>query len=270
MDMEYPPATGYQPGSPRERLISSALSLGIILLVILGLIFSAVVGPERVISKNPVSFSIDAADPNKTARSSQSRPKAPRVASRANKPATTAQPKPVIRIQKQVEKLDAEDGIPGFIKMSKADLAAADIGRMKGPAQGSDNNGKGSDSRTAYGPGDGPGGVHLYEADWYRRPTDAELATYMPQKGGLEGWGLVACQTIDRYHVDNCEILGESPRGSGFGRAVQNAAWQFLVKPPRIDSKPQVGAWVRIRIDYTVRKARSSTSDDAPAGPPEN
>ena len=261
MDTEYPPATGYQPGSPRERLISSALSFGIILLVVLGLIFSAVTGPERVIGKRPVSFSIDAEDPNKDARTTQARPKAPRVATRASKPATTTQPKPVIRIQKEVEKPDVEDGIPGFIKMSKADLAAADIGKMKGPAQGSDSNGKGNDSRTAYGPGEGPGGVRLYEADWYRRPTDAELATYMPQKGGLEGWGLVACQTIDRYHVDNCEILGESPRGSGFGRAVQNAAWQFLVKPPRIDSKPQVGAWVRIRIDYTVRKATDGGGD---------
>jgi hypothetical protein len=255
MNHEDRPATGYQPGSPRERLISSALSLGIILLVVLGLIFSAVVGPEVIKSRRVVSFSVDAENPNKTARSSQSRPKAPHVATRAAKP-VTAQPKPRIAIQKQVEKPDATDGIPGFIHMSKSDLAAADIGNMKGSAQGSNSDGKGSDSRTAYGPGEGPGGVRLYDADWYRRPTDAELATYMPQNGGIEGWGLVACQTIDRYHVENCQILGESPRGSGFGRAVQNAAWQFLVKPPRVDSKPQIGAWVRIRIDYSVKRVR--------------
>lgn len=265
MDFEYRPAPGYRPGSPRERLISSALSLGIILLVVLAMIFQAIVPPERVKTKRPVTFSVSGEDPNKTARSSQARPKAPQVATRAVKPATS-QPKPVITIQKRVEKPDADDGIPGFIHMSKSDLAAADIGKMKGSAQGSANNGKGADSRTAYGPGDGPGGVRLYDADWYRRPTDAELATYMPQNGGIEGWGLIACRTIERYHVEDCQILGESPRGSGFGRAVQNAAWQFLVKPPRIDSKPQIGTWVRIRIDYSVRKARRGSDDDTLPG----
>ena len=265
MTPAYRPATGYQPGSPRERLISSLLSAGIILLVVLGLIFSAIVGPERVNTRRIVSFSVDGEDPNKTARSSQSRPKAPHVAARAVT-ASNAQPKPRIDIQKHVEKPDALDGIPGFIHMSKSDLASADIGKMKGPA-GSNNDGKGTDSRTAYGPGEGPGGVQLYDADWYRRPTDAELATYMPKNGGIEGWGLIACQTIARYHVENCQILGESPRGSGFGRAVQNAAWQFLVKPPRIDSKPQIGAWVRIRIDYSVKRVRGGSDPDADAIP---
>jgi hypothetical protein len=263
MEPAYRPATGYRPGSPRERLISSALSLGIILLVVLGLVFSAVVPTEKVDIRRIVSFSVDADNPNKTARASQSRPKAPRAAARSAQPTVTTQPKPRIAIQKQVKKPDAEDGIPGFIKMSKADLAAADIGKMKGPAQGSDSDGRGSDSRTAYGPGEGPGGVRLYDADWYRRPTDAELGTYMPKSSqGLEGWGLIACQTVERYHVENCQILGESPRGSGFGRAVQNAAWQFLVKPPRIDSKPQVGAWVRIRIDYSVKRMRTGESNE--------
>jgi protein TonB len=251
----YPPRTGYQPGSPRERLVSTVLSLGIILIVVLAMIFQAIVPPQRRNETRPVSFNIDGPDTNKAARKSQSRPKAPHVATRALKP-SAAPVKPVITVQKQVERPDAEDGIPGFIHMSSADLAAADIGKMKGSAKGSDSDGKGNDSDTAYGPGEGPGGVRLYNADWYRHPTDAELSTYMPKNGGIEGWGLVACQTIEHYHVDNCMILGESPRGSGFGRAVQNAAWQFLVKPPRIDNQPQVGKWVRIRIDYSVKKTR--------------
>jgi hypothetical protein len=251
------PATGYQPGSPRERAVASALSFGIILLVVLAMVFQAMVPPERVNPQRPVTFDVAADDPDKAARASQARPKAPQVATRAPTPQAAPRPKPPITIQKQVEKPEAEEGIPGFIPLSRADMAAADIGKMKGRAPGSDSNGRGSDSRTAYGPGEGPGGVRLYEADWYRRPTHAELATYMPQNGGLEGWGLVACQTVERYHVENCQILGESPRGSGFGRAVQNAAWQFLVRPPRVDSKPMMGAWVRIRIDYSVTKSRA-------------
>lgn len=249
------PATGYQPGSARERAVSSALSVGIIALVVLAFVFQAIVPPQRPDTRRPVTFDVSAEDPDKAARSSQARPKVPRVATEAPAQPATARPRPPITIQKQVEQPVGEAGIPGFIPLSREDMAAADIGRMKGKTAGSDTSGKGTDSRTAYGPGEGPGGVRLYEADWYRRPTNAELATYRPQKEGLEGWGLIACQTIERYHVDNCQILGESPRGSGFGRAVQNAAWQFLVRPPRIDDKPQVGAWVRIRIDYTIKGA---------------
>jgi hypothetical protein len=247
-------ASGYKPNSPRERLVSSAMSLGIILIVLLLAIFQTVVAPQQSERQRPTTFNVAADDPNKAARSSQSRPKAPQAATRAPQE-DSPRPKPVITVQKQVERPDTPEGIPGFIPLSSADFAASDIGKMKGPAKGSDNDGKGNDARTAYGPGEGPGGVRLYDAEWYRRPTDAQLSTYMPNKPGLEGWGLVACRTIADYHVEDCTILGESPRGSGFGRAVQNAAWQFLVRPPRIDNKPQVGEWVRIRITYSSRGA---------------
>jgi hypothetical protein len=77
----------------------------------------------------------------------------------------------------------------------------------------------------------------------------------MPANPPPVGWGLVACRTVEDFHVENCQTIGESPLGSGFAKAVRQAAWQFLVRPPRIDGKPQVGAWVRIRIDYTQRGA---------------
>jgi len=248
---EYSPASGYRPGSPRERLISSILSATIIALVVLLMLYQFVVSPTMKVERRPVTFSVSDENVDKAARRAQARPKAPHVATRAvERPNTPINP--VITVQKRTDQPDTLEGIPGFISMSKAQLASSDIGRTKGPAKGSDSNGQGQDARTAYGPGEGPGGMMLYDADWYRKPSDAQLATYMPQNGMLAGWGLVACQTIDHYHVDNCRILGESPRGSGFGRAVQNAAWQFLVTPPRINNRPQIGAWVKIRIDYHV------------------
>jgi protein TonB len=109
---------------------------------------------------------------------------------------------------------------------------------------------QGQDSASAYGPGEGPGGARLYNAEWYREPTSAELSTYLPEPRFV-GWGLIACQTIERYRVDNCRVIGDSPPGSGLARAIKAAAWQFMVRPPRIDGKSVIGAWVKIRIEFS-------------------
>ncbi len=142
---------------------------------------------------------------------------------------------------------------PSIIPVTKDVFAASNIANL--PSQGKSNGavGTGANSAKVSGPGEGPGGVQLYEAEWYRRPTDMELSGYMPPHPPSDGWGLVACRTIENFHVENCQSLGESPPGSGLARAVRQAAWQFLVRPPRIDGKAQVGAWVRIRIDYSRR-----------------
>ncbi|WP_260923143.1 hypothetical protein [Novosphingobium sp. 9] len=67
---------------------------------------------------------------------------------------------------------------------------------------------------------------------------------------------MIACQTVEHFHVENCQIIGQGPQGSGYGRAVLDASWQFLVRPPRVNGKEQVGAWVRIRIDYSSSGTR--------------
>lgn len=144
---------------------------------------------------------------------------------------------------------EVETPLP-FLVLDGAQMAAADIGRM--PRGGGDRGAAGQGDQAAVaGPGEGPGGVQLFEAEWYRRPTHAELSTYVPGNAPAKGWGLVACKTVENYRVENCQMLGESPQGSGFARAVRLAAWQFLVRPPRVNGKPMVGSWVRIRIDYS-------------------
>jgi protein TonB len=115
--------------------------------------------------------------------------------------------------------------------------------------------------------GRGPHGEILYAAEWYKRPSDAQLDPYIPVRDrGKNGWGLIACKTVAAYHVEDCQELGDSPRGSGLAGAVRQAAWQFLVRPPRVGGKSMVGAWVSIRVDYIVRLVKSSDDDDAKPG----
>lgn len=97
-----------------------------------------------------------------------------------------------------------------------------------------------------------PDGSKLYAAEWQREPTDAELAFYIRGKGRPGQYGLIACKTIARFKVEDCRPIGESP-GSGLGYAITEAAWQFRVKPPRVNGDYQVGTWVSIRIDLSER-----------------
>jgi protein TonB len=245
---------GYRSGSPRERAVSSALSLAIIVLMILLAIWqSGHITRKFGMGKGLTTFDIASSDKAKSAAPTPSRQAAAKARSRVvSKTATPQKPRIVLARSKAVQQ--QELAIPGFIHMSRDDFAAGDIGKMHGPAmaQGGGNGG----GKMAYGPGEGPGGMHLFPVEWYREPTDAELSTYMPKTPPGDGWGEVACDTIEHYHVENCQIIGESPRGSGYGRAVLNAAWQFLVRPPRVNGELKIGAPVRIRITYSERGAR--------------
>jgi protein TonB len=101
--------------------------------------------------------------------------------------------------------------------------------------------------------GTAPNGEPLYAAEWYREPDDHMLGTYLSTARG-PGWGLIACRTAPDYRVEDCVALEEYPEGSQINRSVLAAAWEFRVRPPRRGGQPLVGSWVRIRIDYGLRR----------------
>lgn len=142
-----------------------------------------------------------------------------------------------------------KDLFPDLVRVDRDTLAASDISKI--PSAKTDGNGSGKDSVAAYGPGQGPGGQPLYNAEWVREPTQAELAFYLP-KVNESGWALIACKTAPDNRVENCRTLGESPLGSGLSRGFREAAWQFRVYPPRVGGKKLIGAWVRIYYELTV------------------
>ena len=100
----------------------------------------------------------------------------------------------------------------------------------------------------------------LFNAEWAREPTDAELSGYLPSNPP-DGWGLVACKTIAGDRVDDCIELDQYPHGSHLAAAVRQAAWQFRVRPPRKGGRELVGSWVRIRIDYSFSRSGSGADD---------
>jgi periplasmic protein TonB len=101
--------------------------------------------------------------------------------------------------------------------------------------------------------GSAPNGEPLYAAAWYREPSDDELGGYLSTAQG-PGWALIACRTVAEFRVEDCVGLDEYPSGSQIQRAVLAAAWQFRVRPPRLGGVLKVGEWVRIRIDYGIRR----------------
>ena len=121
--------------------------------------------------------------------------------------------------------------------------------RVYGPP----NTGGSSASRDSARVGTAPNGQPLYAAAWYREPRPDQLRGYLSTARG-PGWGLIACRTVPDYRVEDCVGLDEYPEGSQITRAALAAAWEFRVRPARLGGVPQVGSWVRIRIDYNITR----------------
>ena len=238
--------------TPLQRRASGfALAVGanlLLLLVLLGL--GVIPAPKQptstaiIVDMVPESHSAASSEPTKAiarqTRTATNRPvpKPPPIILPV-KPTITPPPPP------------AEKPQP-WIEMSHDQLASADLRNIPTAGEGSSG-----DSEVV---GRGPHGELLFNAEWAREPTDAELAGYLP-RNPPDGWGLVECKTIPGDRVEDCVELDQYPHGSHLAAAVRQAAWQFRVRPPRKGGKELVGSWVRIRIEYSFSRSDSSAAD---------
>jgi protein TonB len=236
----------YRP-SARSRVTAIVLSLAICAGITIMLIWMGIIAPNTNQPRaklEAVSFSTD---PTRKVGGNQAARKAPPSLARIEVPEVTPPRQPLpVPTPSQVAPLALSQKAPDAV-------ASFDLGKLPRGATAGGAAGAGQNSAAAYGPGEGPGGAKLYNAEWYREPSDAEIGGYLPRGNVRPEWAVIACRTVERYHVENCQELGESPRGSGLARAMRQAAWQFLVRPPRLDGKPVIGAWVRIRFDFKQR-----------------
>ena len=222
--------TGLLPAPRRVPVL--ALVIALHLAAILLLLWLRIEVPKG--KRGPASMlavNIAAPTPERAKPQQQTRPKTERSA---------PQPEPIVTVPDAppAKWTFGDPALLGFDlkKVPKADNAPAQMAAAGPP-----------DSAVV---GVAPDGSKLYAAEWQREPTDAELAFYLKSAryAGPGAFGLIACRTAPRFKVEDCRPIGESP-GSGMGYAVNEAAWQFRVKPPRINGEYQVGTWVSIRID---------------------
>ena len=142
-----------------------------------------------------------------------------------------------------------------IIPLTREQFAAADIAKLPSHSR-ADSADTGAESAAADAAiGGSPAGQRLHDVAWQRRPSRAELTYYLPAGAPRDSWAVIACQTVPDYRVDNCHEIDESPVGSRLASAIRQAAWQFRVLPPRIGGRPILGAWVRIRIEFSERAA---------------
>jgi protein TonB len=244
------------PSSPRSDRAAGRRSASLILTIcahiLLLLMLLRLAQPVTKMTKNGgnlVTFTV-APDSQEQAASSRSQTRKQSRTAPSTEAARPTPPPPPIQLPSKAEPWVLT---PGLERFDIRQVAPAHDANPPSDASTSDeaNGDSTSDRSTGYG----PAGQPLYEARWYREPTDAELSYYTKLARPGAGYGEIACQTVARLHVDNCTELEETP-GSGYARAVREAAWQFLVLPPRVGGKTMVGSWVRIRITFEERKAR--------------
>ncbi|WP_095012989.1 hypothetical protein [Tsuneonella mangrovi] len=226
--------------------LSLAIELGIILLL---LTLGETVHKQANMGEALVTFDVSG---DKGAK-----PKIPEKAK-----AETRKPAVAQSIQKPAEITPVPVPVPtntpaAIIPLTRSQMAGFDIATMpKAKPRSTNDDMMGPAFASVPGDsvrvGNAPNGQPMYAASWYRKPYDSELRGYLSTASG-PGWATINCQTEPEYRVDHCILEDEEPSGSGIGRAVLAAAWQFKVRPPQVGGVSQVGDWVRIHITYEYK-----------------
>lgn len=243
----------------RERLGGRAVALIVVALLhvalLLVLLFAArtarkpIEPPPTVMRMIPLAKPAAAPAPKST----------PKVVAR---PSATKVPKPIVVLPPRkdapaalfkTEMFDAVD-ISKLPSHKSEQTASAESG-----SGSADSSGAGSEKGYGLAVGTGPHGEQLYAAEWYREPTNAEIAPYLPKHLPDVASADIMCRTIERFGVEDCQELGETPTGTGLSRAIRQAGWQFKVKPVSLGTKFEVGTWVRIRYTITMTRENGDT-----------
>lgn len=91
--------------------------------------------------------------------------------------------------------------------------------------------------------------------DWARRPSGQDIGRYYPTFAawlGKEGRAVIRCRVTAAGTLSACEVVHETPKGWGFGKAALKMSALFQMRPAVRDGRSVAGAEVTIPIRFRI------------------
>ena len=178
----------------------------------------------------------------------QSHPSPARPAEHAAAPAAAA-PRPATVIDQSAPIMPLPIPQP-----PSADISGNGTGTT--PGSGTGGSGTGGNGTGPIG-GTAPSPPVRTGASWVFKPGTIEMRPFNPplaRSENVNGRVLLSCRVLRTGHVTDCKVMGEGPRGYGFGKAALEVSRLFVLRPPTLNGEADEARRVEIPVSFNNRR----------------